>query len=92
MAIPAAFETRKDLPGYGSDGKVYPSVRLWTRTGTLPRWDKNCGLGVKIFTTEDADHSATTDRAKTRMAWRRFAHRPVSYNWHKRWVLLNRNL
>ena len=70
-------------------GDNYPSVRLWHREGKMPLMDKCNGLGVAVFTTNDEDREKEvssgeiTDRAQIRMAWRRFAHRPVSYNWQK---------
>ena len=84
MAIPICYEKRKEAAGYGNDGKLYPSVRLWTRTGKMPTSNKKNGLGVHVYMTEDADHAGATDLTKVRMAWRRFAHRPSSYNWQKK--------
>ena len=51
--------------------------------------DKCNGLGVAVFTTNDEDRGQEVasgdivDKAQIRMAWRRFAHRPVSYNWQR---------
>ena len=51
--------------------------------------DKANGLGVSIFVINDEDREGEvasgelTDRAQIRTAWRRFAHRPISYNWQR---------
>ena len=64
-------------------GDNYPSVRLWHREGKMVLMDKCNGLGVAVFTTNDEDREQEvssgdiTDRAQVRMAWRRFAHRPL---------------
>ena len=70
-------------------GDNYPSVRLWHREGKMVLMDKNNGLGVTVFAANDEDREQEvssgelTDKALVRMAWRRFAHRPVSYNWQR---------
>ena len=83
MALPVRWSARKSIPGFGEAGTFYPSIRLWTEKGTILPADTNNGWGAKVYTIVTDDDEDALDREAVRKWWRRFASRPVSYNWKR---------
>ena len=81
MALPVEWDKRKDQPGFGTDGWLFPSVRLLTRSGALLKVNKPTGMGCRVHCTETTEEDADPDMIQIRKAWRKWMARAQSYNW-----------
>ena len=84
MALPVEWEKRKEVPGFGAEGKYFPSVRLFTRKGSLVKSAKKNGLGCRLHAMEVTEEEVEMDKVQIRKAWRKWMTRTMSYNWTRK--------